>query len=560
MTAHLALTLATAAILGGASPSSSSGSSFGSSSATSEVPRTAPWEAHPQEHRHPPGGHAGQLPAPRSRAAEIDRVLAHLVHRVESGLVRSHRVGGADGPATLTEAVARSEAGDTIVLPAGIYRERVHLTHPVVLIGEEGAVLDGGGEGSVLRLDRAPGSVVRGLTIRGSGRNLSREDSGILATRSPGIEVAGCVLEEVLFGVYLKESAGARILGNRVTGHDLEIANRGDAIRLWYSAEGRVEDNVVRRSRDVVIWFSDAVEVRRNTVEESRYGIHYMYSDHGRFSRNRFSGNLVGAFLMYSTDLRFTDNTFAFSRGASGMGLGMKDTEEIEATGNLFLGNAVGIHLDNSPQSVGATNLFRENALTMNGVGVSLLPSVEGNRFAANTFDGNLREVVVSGAGDALGNLWTGNHWSRYAGFDRDGDGVGDTPFVASRLSDRLLTANPELELFALSPAAAALDVLARVLPFLEPAPVVIDSLPALKPPAAAARAGAAPGEPPATRPGAAGSGGGEGVRKGVWAAVGLLLLAGALGRAAPRLSRLSFPPPPDPAPAAPRAAEEQTL
>ncbi|HSR43527.1 MAG TPA: NosD domain-containing protein, partial [Longimicrobiales bacterium] len=249
-------------------------------------------------HVHPPADSIhGPLAAPPSRSRGSRAPAAECG---PAGPPRTLTVRPGGPYAGLSAALADARAGDTVRVAAGTWEERATVACPVVLLGEEGAVLDGGGEGTVLSV-RAPGAVIRGLTIRGSGRTVSTEDAGILAEASAGLRVEGNTLEDVLFGVYLKESPDAVIRANRITGHDLPVADRGDAIRLWYSARGTIEGNVVRRSRDVVIWFSDSVAVRGNDIVGGRYGLHYMYSDHNRFERNRFRDNLVGAFLMYSS-------------------------------------------------------------------------------------------------------------------------------------------------------------------------------------------------------------------------------------------------------------------
>ena len=112
-----------------------------------------------------------------------------------------------------------------------------------------------------------------------------------------------------------------------------------------------------------------------------------------------------------------------------------------------------------------------------------MLPAVHSNDFTANAFIGNETPVVVSGGGDGMANEWTGNHWSEYAGFDEDGDGTGDTPFLHSRLADDLFSRHPDLRFLAGSPAVSALEILARLFPLLAPRPVVIDSLPVVDDP-----------------------------------------------------------------------------
>jgi nitrous oxidase accessory protein len=393
-----------------------------------------------------------------------------------SGLIE---VGNAGEYASIGEALEAARPGDTVHVGAGVYREHLVIKKPVTLRGEPGAIIDGDGSGSVVRV-LAP-AVITGFTIRGSGSNQAEEHAGILAEGADGIVVEDNVLEDVLFGIYVKESNGPVIRGNRVEGKDLPISLRGDGIRLWYSRGGLIESNVVTRSRDIVIWFSDSTRTAANRVTESRYGLHYMYSDHNEFRGNEFIGNQVGAFLMYSKGITFRDNIFADARGVTGRGLGFKDTDAVQAVGNVIVRNTIGVYIDNSPTTAAIVNRLAGNVIAFNDVGVLLLPAVHSNQFDGNDFLNNVVPVAVTGAGDALKNRWESNYWSEYAGFDRDGDGHGDAPFVYERLFDDLLTKHDELRVFNLGLAVSSLDALSRALPLLTPEPILIDSFPRLQ-------------------------------------------------------------------------------
>src|SRR4029079_5560625 len=71
----------------------------------------------------------------------------------------------------------RAVDGDVVVLE-GAHHGPVRLTHRVTLEGAPGAMLTGPGRGSVVTVS-APGVVVRGLTIRGSGTDLEAMDAGV---------------------------------------------------------------------------------------------------------------------------------------------------------------------------------------------------------------------------------------------------------------------------------------------------------------------------------------------------------------------------------------------
>ncbi len=396
------------------------------------------------------------------------------------------------GPALafdLHGAVDAAAPGDTIRVPSGVHVGPVVIDRTLVLEGEAGAAIDGGGAGDVIRV-MAPDVVVRGLGVRGTGTAFEHRNSGI-AVLAPGATVEDNVLEDVLFGITVESSPDSRVRGNRIRGLPLDIARRGDAIRLWASDRTVVEDNDVADARDVVVWYSKDVEIRRNRIVHGRYGLHFMYADGAVLEGNRLEGNSVGAYLMYSRKIRLTGNVLARSRGPSGFGLGLKDADDVEVHANSIVGNRVGVYLDNSPWSVDSHDLFDGNLIAYNDIGVTFLPAVRRNRFRGNAFVDNLEQVAVQGGGTLQGNEFTadgrGNHWSDYAGYDLAGDGVGDVPYRSESLFENLMDREKSLRLFLFSPAQQAVELAARSLPAIRPRSKIEDAAPLVDAPMLAA-------------------------------------------------------------------------
>ena len=115
---------------------------------------------------------------------------------------------------------------------AGVYRENPVIGKYVVLRGEPGATIDGGGQGVVLTV-RAR-CTISGFIIRGSGANQSEEHAGILAEQAESLVVEDNHFEDVLFGIYVKQSNSPIIRNNTIEGKDIPVPLRGDGIRLWY--------------------------------------------------------------------------------------------------------------------------------------------------------------------------------------------------------------------------------------------------------------------------------------------------------------------------------------
>lgn len=386
----------------------------------------------------------------------------------------------------LQGAIAQAAEGDLIMVPAGVYAGPILIDRSVRVIGSAGAVIDAEGRGDAVRIT-APDVVLRGFEIRRTGASVDRENSGI-AVSAPRVVIEDNILTDVLFGIMLTEAPGSVVRRNRITGKDLDLGRRGDAIRLWQSAGTLVESNTVRCARDVVVWYSSGAVLRDNSVRDGRYGLHSMYTDGCVMDDNRLEGNSVGIFMMYSRNLQARRNVIVDNRGPSGFGVGLKDVDGVVMEDNVIAGNRVGINLDTSPTRADIHHHHRRNVLAYNDVAVGFMPAVQNNHFQDNVFVENIENIAILGGGAFEGqNSFTvdgrGNYWGDYRGFDLDGDGVGDIEYRAEGLFENLIDREPKLRYFLYSPAQQAIDMAARSFPVVTPRPKVVDSAPWTRPP-----------------------------------------------------------------------------
>jgi nitrous oxidase accessory protein len=405
------------------------------------------------------------------------------------------------GSFDLQAAVDAAEPGDTIRVPAGTYHGPLIINQSVELIAEPGTIIEGAGTGDVVQI-HAPDVTLRGFTIRGTGKSLDQENAGITVL-APGVTLEDNVFEDVLFGIYLKKAHDSVIRNNLIGGKDLPVPRRGDGIRLWFSPNSLVEENTVHNSRDVVIWFSNNTTIRNNNVTNGRYGLHFMYCDDTVLTGNHLEDNSVGAFLMYSRRLVIKNNRFIRNHGPSGYGVGLKEVDGVEAEGNLFAGNRVGIYFDNSPASVDMVQHFTQNVVAYNDIGLAFMPSIERNVFTDNNLIENVEQVAVLGSGKLKNNRFTvegrGNFWSDYTGFDIDGDGIGDIRYKAQSLFENLMDREPKLRLFLFSPVQQAVELAAKALPTFRPPVKIADEAPLMQPVTATTFSGTKPPAWPTT-------------------------------------------------------------
>ncbi|MDP2809519.1 MAG: nitrous oxide reductase family maturation protein NosD [Rhodocyclaceae bacterium] len=369
-------------------------------------------------------------------------------------------------------------AGGTLRLAAGSYAGPAKIGRPMTLDGGRQAVIIGDGKGTVLSV-AANGVTLRGLRLTGSGDSHDRIDAGILL-EGDDHRVEDNEIDEVLFGIHLKQVNRSRVTGNRVTGKKLEQGMRGDAIRLWYSRHNLIEGNRFIRARDLTFANSADNRIAGNHFTDGRYGMHIIFSPRLLVENNRLSDTGTGIIVLYSPDLVLRGNHVAHALTGGGGGIVFKESNDALVEDNEVLHCSVGLRVDAPPESVGKLTV-KNNRFAHNIIGLFFYGEEGGHRFFDNRFESNLTTVAISAPGAGAANVWRGNYWDDYQGFDRNGDGYGDTPHEVYLFADRIWMETPMATFFRNSPVLEMLDFLERLAPFSTPHRVLRDPLPRMK-------------------------------------------------------------------------------
>jgi nitrous oxidase accessory protein len=369
-------------------------------------------------------------------------------------------------------------AGGTLRLAPGTYAGPAAITRPLTLDGGRRAVIRGDGRSTVLSV-AANGVTLRGLRLTGSGDSHDRIDAGILL-EGDGHRVEDNEIDDVLFGIHLKRVNHARVLGNRVTGKNLEQGMRGDAIRLWYSRHNVIEGNRFRRARDLTFTNSADNRIAGNRFEDGRYGMHIIFSPRLQVENNHLVDTGTGIVVLYSPDLVLRGNHVAHALTAGGGGIVFKESNDALVENNEVLHCSVGLRVDAPPESAGRL-MVRNNRFAHNVIGLFFYGEEGGHRFFDNRFENNLSTVAISAPGAGSANVWRGNVWDDYQGFDRNNDGIGDTPHEVYLFVDRIWMETPLAAFFRNSPVLETLDFLERLAPFSSPHLVLRDPAPRMR-------------------------------------------------------------------------------
>ena len=410
-------------------------------------------------------------PAGMGARADVDRPKPTFMLRE-----RDQRVHGLK---PFQDLVDNAPAGSVLKPPPGTYLGPVFINKPLTIDGGGKVTIDAGDRGTVMMLD-ASNAVIRGIHLTGSGDSHDTDDS-CLDVRGNHNTIENLAMDNCLFGLDLKQSNNNIIRGNSIHSKDRELGVRGDGLRLWYSNDNLIENNQIIDSRDMVAWYSNKNTFRGNLGKRSRYSIHFMFANDNVVEDNQFYDNAVGVYFMYTEGGIVKNNIISHATGATGMGIGFKESSGTIIENNEIIYCGVGIGSDLSPFQPDSTIEIRGNRFAYNGVGILFNSETGGNNMVDNVFEGNLTQVAYGGHGDnnnSPKNVWTGNYWDDYQGFDRDGDGFGDKTHELYAYADQIWMELPVARFFRSSPVMELLDFLERLAPFSTPDLILRDEKP----------------------------------------------------------------------------------
>ena len=378
--------------------------------------------------------------------------------------------------------VDKAAPGSVLRPPPGHYAGPVSIDKPLTIDGGGQVTIDAGDKGTVMSLN-ASNSVLRGLRLTGSGDSHDSDDS-CLDVRGHHNVIEDIVVDNCLFGIDLKQVDHSVVRNNRISSKDFELGVRGDGLRLWYSNDNLVEGNEIVDSRDMVAWYSHRNKFVDNLGRRSRYSIHFMFANDNVVDRNRFYDNAVGIYFMYTEGGSATNNIISHATGATGMGVGFKEASGTLIENNEIIYCGIGIGSDLSPFQPDSTIEIRNNRFAYNGIAILFNSETGGNNLRNNQFEGNLTQVSYGGRSDnPTKNLWEGNYWDDYQGFDRNHDGVGDNAHELYAYADQLWMEFPMARFFRSSPVLELLDFLERLAPFSSPDLILRDEKPVFRKP-----------------------------------------------------------------------------
>lgn len=376
---------------------------------------------------------------------------------------------------SIAEAIQQASAGDTVLVAHGHYLVHLVITKPLRLKGLNKPTLDGGNTGDVIRI-KSPNVIIEGFIVSNSGPNLTAQNAGIyLEPGSDRAIIRENTINYTLFGLWIEKVKGIQVISNNITGmRDLASAQRGNGIQLYNSSGAQIIDNHISFTRDgIYVDVSNHALFRGNRLHNLRYGTHYMNSNYNVWENNESYLNRGGLALMEVRNQTVRNNR---AWGNSDHGIMLRTIQDSVIENNVVAGNGRGFFIYDAEY-----NTLRNNQIIGNHIGVHLWAGSIHNEVEGNDLINNREQIKYVASKDENWGVKTGNYWSNYVGWDRNGDGVGDVPYEANDLVDQLTWKYPAAKLLLNSPAVQTLRLVARQFPLLR-ATSIVDQHPRMTP------------------------------------------------------------------------------
>ncbi len=365
---------------------------------------------------------------------------------------------------SIKDAIRAASPHDTLLVQQGTYFENtIKIEKPLVLIGVDKPVIDGRFKEAIIEIT-ADSVTLKGFVIQNVGVSYTKDFAAVHLYRSDYFTLEDNVLKNVFFGFLIEKSHYGIIHNNVVSSNAKDEFSSGNGIHMWHSSNVRITDNHLSHLRDGIYleFVSESQVVNNISIDNLRYGLHFMFSNHDDYYDNQFINNGAGVAVMFSKFINMKRNRFYKNWGTASFGLLLKEIYDAEIVDNVFEENTIGINIEGSTRINYLNNDFNRNGWAIKIAGGCYANIFSNNNFLSNSFDLSYNSKMND-------NLFDNNYWSSYSGYDLDKDGIGDVPYRPVKLFSYIVNRTPETIILLRSLFIDILNFSERVSPVFTP-------------------------------------------------------------------------------------------
>jgi parallel beta-helix repeat protein len=349
----------------------------------------------------------------------------------ESGgiYVNSDYFGSSDGSAdkpykTIQEAIDIANAGDTIYIFGGLYKEDIVINKKIKLWGsidEVETIIDSRFDVRYVLEVTADEVELEGLTVSDADDKTSSPIGALICLKSDNNKIINNFVDDTnSYGIYIDSSSK----DNLISGNTINNTKQG--IYLYSSSTNDIVNNKITNCSDSGIYVDSALINNRfykNYIDKCRTGIYVKSGSFVNVTNNYISNNTYQGLSLNNADANIVRDNYFYANLFSGAYL---RSSSCTVSNNTFESNQRGLTIASSNNIIKNNRFYNSTAS-----GIYSESSSKNNKIYLNDF----KENAVSAKDFGL-NLWyyeeQGNYWSDYNYIDLDLDGIGDSPYIIS--------------------------------------------------------------------------------------------------------------------------------
>lgn len=377
---------------------------------------------------------------------------------------------------SIKTAVLSANDNDTVLIKKGTYKETsIEVNKAISIIGEDNPIIDAEGKKENIFHCEGENFSISNITFQNVGMSYVKEFAAVFVHKSKDFVVKNNAFNSVFYSFIIQDSSDGKVLNNTVIGTMEDETKAGNGIHIWKAKRMHVEGNIVRNMRDGIYleYVQHSTITKNKSIDNIRYGLHFMFSHDNVYNYNEFTGNGAGVAVMYSKRVEMYYNNFHHNWGTASYGLLLKEINDSKIEGNTFQDNTIGINLDGCNRISYKKNNFIGNGWALKFIGACYKNEFEQNNFLSNAFD-------LSYSSKLNDNSFNGNHWGEYTGYDLDNNGVGDVPYRPVKLFSYIVNKSPNALVLLRSLFVDVLNFSEKVSPVFTP-DKLIDDKPIIK-------------------------------------------------------------------------------
>lgn len=188
----------------------------------------------------------------------------------------------------LQKEIDAAKEGAELLIPKGRYEGSYTIRKSITLRGASGTELVAIGEEPIVCIEDVQDVVIENLS-------LTVQNKAIIASDVEGLTLLHLTIRDIHTGIFMQRAKDVWLQNLSITGKEGHYSKKGNSIAVFKSKDIVVEDSAIQQVQDgIYIEEVERIAVANNTVQNSRYGTHFMYTRDEDVQKNVFSQNVTG--------------------------------------------------------------------------------------------------------------------------------------------------------------------------------------------------------------------------------------------------------------------------